>query len=74
MVLPDNLDDSPRSVLENEMFEISSNESGFNTDEHPNDEEVNNENVVVPQALNEEMITRIYNIRIPPSLMREDGI
>ncbi|GJQ97559.1 hypothetical protein Tco_0008698 [Tanacetum coccineum] len=74
MVLPDNLDDSPRSVLENEMFEISSNESGFNTDDHPNDEEVNNENVVVPQALNEEMITRIYNIRIPPSLIREDGI
>nr|GEX86917.1 hypothetical protein [Tanacetum cinerariifolium] len=74
MVLPKNQDNSPRSVLENEMFEISSNESGFDTDDHLNDEEANNENVVVPQAPNEEMITRINNSGIPPSLIREDGI
>nr|GEV72094.1 hypothetical protein [Tanacetum cinerariifolium] len=74
MVLPKNQDNSPRSVLENEMFEISSNESGFDTDDHPNDEEANNENVAVPQAPNEEMITRINNTEIPPSLIREDGI
>ncbi|GKE12903.1 hypothetical protein Tco_1416454 [Tanacetum coccineum] len=43
MVLPDNQDDSPRSVLENHMFEISSNESRFDSDDHLNDEEANNE-------------------------------
>ncbi|GJY29030.1 hypothetical protein Tco_0404797 [Tanacetum coccineum] len=74
MVLPDNQDDSPRSVPENDMFEISSNESKFDTDDNPNNEEVNNEIVVVSKDPNEEMITKIYNTGIPPSLIREDGI
>ncbi|GJT26150.1 retrovirus-related pol polyprotein from transposon TNT 1-94 [Tanacetum coccineum] len=56
----------PRGHLIEQMFEISSNESGFDMDDHPNDEEVNNENVVVPQDSNEEMITKIYNTGIPP--------
>ncbi|GKA67364.1 hypothetical protein Tco_0767172 [Tanacetum coccineum] len=72
MVLPDNQEGSPRSVLDNEMFEISSNESGFKVDEHPNDEENNNDIAASLQAPSEAMITRIYNTRIPPSLMRED--
>ncbi|GJS98300.1 hypothetical protein Tco_0819470 [Tanacetum coccineum] len=71
MVLPDNQDDSPKSVLENEMFEISSNEYDFEVDGHPNDEEVNNDNVVIPKAPNEKIITRIYNTGIPSSLIRE---
>ncbi|GKC51473.1 hypothetical protein Tco_1074218 [Tanacetum coccineum] len=74
MVLPDNQEDSPRSVLDNEMFEISSNKSGFEADEHPNDEENNNDITAIPQAPSEATITRIYNTRIPPSLMREDKI
>ncbi|GJS77144.1 hypothetical protein Tco_1297221 [Tanacetum coccineum] len=61
MVLPDNQEDSPRSVLDNEMFEISSNKSGFEADEHPNDEENNNDITAIPQAPSEAMITRIYN-------------
>ncbi|GKC75695.1 hypothetical protein Tco_1126469 [Tanacetum coccineum] len=74
MVLPDNQEDSSRSMLDNEMFEISSNESGFEADKHPNDEENNNNIVATPQAPSEAMITRIYNIGIPPSLMRDDKI
>ncbi|GJY61728.1 hypothetical protein Tco_0462385 [Tanacetum coccineum] len=74
MVLSDNQEDSPRSVLDNDMFEISSNESGFEADEHPDDEENNNDIAATPQAHSEAMITRIYNTRIPPSLMREDKI
>ncbi|GKA53923.1 hypothetical protein Tco_0752872 [Tanacetum coccineum] len=42
MVLPDNQVGSPNIVLDNEMFEISINESDFDANAHPNDEEVNN--------------------------------
>ncbi|GJS93378.1 hypothetical protein Tco_0800346 [Tanacetum coccineum] len=58
MVLPDNQVESPNSVLINEMFEISSNESDFDANAHPNDEEVNRDNVVILQSPNEEAITR----------------
>ncbi|GKG17189.1 hypothetical protein Tco_0362146 [Tanacetum coccineum] len=68
MVLLDNQVGSPNSVLDNEIFEILSNESDFDANARPNDEEVNSDNVVIPQSPNEEMITRIYNIGIPPSL------
>ncbi|GJR02829.1 hypothetical protein Tco_0525813 [Tanacetum coccineum] len=74
MVLSDNHEGSPRSVLENEMFEISSNELDFEADDHPNDEEVNNNNAAIPQAPNEAMLTRIYNTGIPLSLIREEKI
>ncbi|GJZ07041.1 hypothetical protein Tco_0540834 [Tanacetum coccineum] len=71
MVLPDNQVGSPNSVLDNEMFEISSNESDFDANAHSNDKEVNSDNVVIPQSPNEEVITRIYNTGIPPSLIKE---
>ncbi|GKD64217.1 hypothetical protein Tco_1306325 [Tanacetum coccineum] len=74
MVLSDNQEDTPRSVLDKEMFEISSNELGFEADEHPNNEENNNDIEATSQAPSKVMITRIYNIGIPPSLMREDKI
>ncbi|GJV49503.1 hypothetical protein Tco_1439715 [Tanacetum coccineum] len=67
----DNQVGSPNSVLDNEIFEISSNESDFDVNAHPNDEEVNSDNVVIPQSPNKEVITRIYNTRIPPYLIRE---
>ncbi|GJY34202.1 hypothetical protein Tco_0418671 [Tanacetum coccineum] len=62
---------SLNTVLDNEMFEISSNESDLDANTHPNDEEVNSDNVIIPQYPNEEVITRIYNTGIPPSLIRE---
>ncbi|GJY63910.1 hypothetical protein Tco_0465370 [Tanacetum coccineum] len=74
MVLPDNQVESPNSVLINEMFEISSNESDFDVNAHPNDEEVNRDNVVILQSPNEEAITRVHNTMIPPSLIKEDRI
>ncbi|GKA79960.1 hypothetical protein Tco_0786556 [Tanacetum coccineum] len=71
MVLSNNQVSSPNSMLNNEMFDISSNESDLDVITHPNDEEVNNDNVVIPQSPNEEVITRIYNTRIPPFQIRE---
>ncbi|GJY94468.1 hypothetical protein Tco_0510829 [Tanacetum coccineum] len=55
---------SPNSVLDNEMFEILSNESDLDVITHPNDEEFNSDNVVIPQLLNDEVKTRTYNIGI----------
>ncbi|GKD28561.1 hypothetical protein Tco_1239339 [Tanacetum coccineum] len=67
MVLPDNQGSSPKSVFDDKAFEDSSNESDFDVDLYLNDEE---DNVVVPQTPSEEVRTRIYNTRIPPSLIR----
>ncbi|GKD68622.1 hypothetical protein Tco_1322712, partial [Tanacetum coccineum] len=75
MVLLDNQVGSPNSVLDNEMFDISSDEFDIDVIALSNDEEVNSDNVVIRQSPNEEVITRIYNTRIPPpSLIREVGI
>ncbi|GJR06030.1 hypothetical protein Tco_0529014 [Tanacetum coccineum] len=52
MVLPDNQVSSPKSVLDNETFENSSNESDFDANDYLNDDE---DNVVVPQTPNEEV-------------------
>ncbi|GJT89351.1 hypothetical protein Tco_1071068 [Tanacetum coccineum] len=67
----DNQVGSPNSVFDNEMFEISSNESDLDVITRLNDEEVNSDNVVIPQSPNKEVITRIYNTMISPSLIRE---
>ncbi|GKA73063.1 hypothetical protein Tco_0779279 [Tanacetum coccineum] len=71
MVLPDNQVGSPNSMLDNEMFEISSNAFDLDVMDHPNDEEVNSDNVVILQYPNEEVITRIYNTGTAPLLIRE---
>ncbi|GJY39376.1 hypothetical protein Tco_0425740 [Tanacetum coccineum] len=52
MVLSDNQIGSPDSVLDDKMFENSSNDSDFNVELYLNDEEHNDDNVVVPQTLN----------------------
>ncbi|GJV06357.1 hypothetical protein Tco_1344013 [Tanacetum coccineum] len=70
VVLPNNQIGSPNNVLDDKMFENSSNDSDFNMELYLNDEEDNNDNVVVPQTPSEEMRTWIYNIRILPSLIR----
>ncbi|GJZ64960.1 hypothetical protein Tco_0621656 [Tanacetum coccineum] len=71
MVLPNNQVGSPNSMLDIEMFDISSNESDLDVIALPNDEEFNSDNVVIPQSPNEEVITRIYNTGIPPFLIWE---
>ncbi|GKB90898.1 hypothetical protein Tco_0963170 [Tanacetum coccineum] len=73
MVLPDNQISSPNSVLDDKVFENSSNDSDFNVDLYLNDEEDNGDNLVIPHIPNEELRTRIYNTRIPPSLIRGIG-
>nr|GEU40337.1 hypothetical protein [Tanacetum cinerariifolium] len=71
MVLSDNRVGSPNSVLDNEMFEISSNESDLEVIALSNDEEVYNDNVVIAQSPNEKLITRFYHIGIPPFPIKE---
>ncbi|GJS35290.1 hypothetical protein Tco_0533672 [Tanacetum coccineum] len=71
MVLLDNQVGSPNGVLNNEMFDISSNESDLDEIALPNDEEVNSDNGVIPQSPNEDVITIIYNTGIPPFRIRE---
>ncbi|GJY72075.1 hypothetical protein Tco_0475778 [Tanacetum coccineum] len=70
MVLPDNQGISPKIVLDDKAFEDASNNSDFDIDLYLNDEEDNGDNMVVPQTPKEEVRTRIYNTRIPPSLVR----
>ncbi|GJZ95837.1 retrovirus-related pol polyprotein from transposon TNT 1-94 [Tanacetum coccineum] len=48
MVLPDNQIGSPNSVLDEKMFENSSNDSDFNVELYLNDEKDNGDNVVIP--------------------------
>ncbi|GJR25057.1 hypothetical protein Tco_0973584 [Tanacetum coccineum] len=74
MVLLDNQVGSPNSVLDNEMFDISSDEFDIDVIALSNDEEVNSDNVVIAQSPNEKVITRIYKTGIPPFLIREGGI
>ncbi|GJU13809.1 hypothetical protein Tco_1136205 [Tanacetum coccineum] len=73
MVLPDNQVGSPKSVLDDKDLEYSSNDADFNLDLYLYDEEDNGNIVVVPQTPSEEVRTRIYNIEIPPSLIRGIG-
>ncbi|GJY16167.1 hypothetical protein Tco_0386589 [Tanacetum coccineum] len=73
MVLLDNQDSSPKSVLDDKAFQDSSSDSDFDVDLYLNDEEENGDNVVVPKTPSEEVRTEIYNIRIPPSLIRGIG-
>ncbi|GKA16974.1 hypothetical protein Tco_0696811 [Tanacetum coccineum] len=73
MVLSDNQGSSPKSVLDDKMFEDSSNDSDFDVDLYLNDEVDNGDNVVVPQTPNEEVRTRIYNTRIPLFNKRDMG-
>nr|GEW63988.1 hypothetical protein [Tanacetum cinerariifolium] len=73
MVLPDNQDSSLKSLLDDKAFEDSSNDSDFDVDLYLNDEEENRDNVVVSKTHSEEVRTGIYNIRIPPSLIRGIG-
>ncbi|GJR99590.1 hypothetical protein Tco_0316099 [Tanacetum coccineum] len=70
MVLPDNQVGSPKSVLDDKALEDSSNDADFNLNLYLNDEEDNGNNVFVPHTPSEEVRTRIYNIEIPPSLIR----
>ncbi|GJV64176.1 hypothetical protein Tco_1475004 [Tanacetum coccineum] len=65
MVLPVNQVGSPNSVLDNEIFDNSSNEFDLDEITLPGDEEVNSDNVVIPQSPNEDVITRVYNTKIP---------
>ncbi|GJV09861.1 hypothetical protein Tco_1351402 [Tanacetum coccineum] len=73
MMLSDNQGSSPKSVLDDKALEDSSNDTNFNVDLYLNNEEDNGDDVVVPQTLSEKVRTRIYNIRIPPYLIRGIG-
>nr|GEV93366.1 hypothetical protein [Tanacetum cinerariifolium] len=66
MVLPDNQGSSPKSVLNDKVFEDSNNDSDFDVDFYLNDKEDNGDNVVVPQTPSEEVRTKIYNTGILP--------
>nr|GEY42241.1 hypothetical protein [Tanacetum cinerariifolium] len=68
MVLPNNQVSSPESVLDNKALEDSSNDSNFDADLYNEEDNVNN--VVILQTPSEEVRTRIYYIRIHPSLIR----
>nr|GEU52863.1 hypothetical protein CTI12_AA142300, chloroplastic [Tanacetum cinerariifolium] len=70
MVLPKNQVSSQNSMLDDKAFESLSNDSDFDADLYLNDEEDNGKNVVIPQTPSEEIRTRIYNIMIPPPLIR----
>ncbi|GJW15464.1 hypothetical protein Tco_0019597 [Tanacetum coccineum] len=70
MVLSDNQGISPKSVLDDKAFEDLSNNLDFDIDLYLNNEEDNGDNMVIPQTPKEEVRTRIYNTRIPLSLVR----
>ncbi|GJV35331.1 hypothetical protein Tco_1407808 [Tanacetum coccineum] len=74
MVLPDNQMGSPYNVLDNQIFETSSNDSHpSNVEMYLNDEEDDGDNMVIPQTPSEEIRTMIDNTKCPPSLLKEIG-
>ncbi|GJQ93341.1 hypothetical protein Tco_0004480 [Tanacetum coccineum] len=74
MVLPDNPMGSPDNVLDNQIFETSSNDSHLsNVEMYLNDEEDDGDSIVILQTPSEEIKTRINNTRCLPLLLKETG-
>ncbi|GJX95762.1 hypothetical protein Tco_0351560 [Tanacetum coccineum] len=78
MVLLNSPTGSSDNVLDNQIFDTSSNESHpSNVDLYLNDEEDDDDNIIIPQTPSEEIMTRIDDTRCPLPLLkknREDKI
>ncbi|GJU93147.1 hypothetical protein Tco_1317903 [Tanacetum coccineum] len=74
MVLLENPNGSLDNVLDNQILEISSDDSPASSMEmYLLNEEDDGDNVVVPPILSEEIRNRIDNIMCPPPLLQEIG-
>ncbi|GKC27199.1 hypothetical protein Tco_1034493 [Tanacetum coccineum] len=73
MVLPNNQVSSSKSMLDDKAIEDSSSDSNFDKDLYHNNEKDIVNDVIIPQTPSEEVRTRIYNTRIPPSLIKLIG-
>ncbi|GJV68398.1 hypothetical protein Tco_1483907 [Tanacetum coccineum] len=74
MVLLDNPMGSLDNVLDNQIFDTSSNDSYPSNEEiYFNEEEDDCDNMIISQTLSEEIRTKIDNTRCPPSLLKEIG-
>nr|GEY34884.1 hypothetical protein [Tanacetum cinerariifolium] len=74
MVYLDNPLRSSDNVLNNQIFDTTSDDSyQSNVEMYLNDEEDDGDNLIIPQTLSKEIMTRIDNTKCPPSFIKEIG-